>query len=292
MKKTITSNSIKSKAPKIYKDKKLNNANFGDFTHSDYKVYLHLISKIGGVDEYGKYLQPEQLQREHVLTAKEFSTIFNVPISHCYGLLQKACKKLMKTSVMVKRIELNEIWEINVCSTAKYCEKEGRITIEFTDRIMPYLAQEAKQKFVLYNLKEVNGFNSLYTTRLYELIQEYKETGWIRKSVGQLRETFAVGNKFTAYRDFKRRTFEHALLEINKNYDIGLSFKEIKEGRKVVAIEFHFNKTTVERVTNSKTGVSSNIYNKPKRTTPKDAAVNTYFTSISNVISQLNLFNS
>jgi hypothetical protein len=37
---------LKSKTPKVYKDKKLNNANFGDFNHSDYQVFLHLISKI------------------------------------------------------------------------------------------------------------------------------------------------------------------------------------------------------------------------------------------------------
>ena len=40
---------------KIYKNKKLNNANFGNFTHSDYQVFLHLVSKIGGVNEVGKY---------------------------------------------------------------------------------------------------------------------------------------------------------------------------------------------------------------------------------------------
>ena len=61
---------LHSKTPKSYKNKKLNNANFGDFSHNDYQVFLHLISKIGGVDEYGKYLQPHELQREHILTAK------------------------------------------------------------------------------------------------------------------------------------------------------------------------------------------------------------------------------
>ena len=52
---------------------------------------------------------------------------------------------------------------------------------------MPYLAQ-VKEKFVLYNLKEIANFGSLYTTRLYELIQEFKETGWRLKSVDQLLE--------------------------------------------------------------------------------------------------------
>ena len=49
---------LNSKTLKTYKNKKLNTANFGDFTHTDYQVFLHLISKIGGVNEVGKYLQP------------------------------------------------------------------------------------------------------------------------------------------------------------------------------------------------------------------------------------------
>jgi hypothetical protein len=106
---------IKSKTPKVYKNKKLNNANFGDFNHTDYQVFLHLVSKIGGVDKLGKYLQPEQLQREHVLTAKEFSEVFNTDLSNSYRYLHKSCKKLMKTSIMLERPDFSEIWEIYVC---------------------------------------------------------------------------------------------------------------------------------------------------------------------------------
>ena len=252
-----------SKTAKVYKNKKLNNANFGNFTHTDYQVFLHLVSKIGGVDEYGKYLQPEKLQREHVLAAKEFGEVFNVSLSNCYGILKKALDKLMKTDIKVEQAELNEAWRINVCSMAKYNKKEGTITINFTDHIMPYLSQ-VKQRFVLYNLKEISNFGSLYTTRLYELIQEFKETGWLLKSVEQLREIFAVGDKLKAYKDFKQKTFAHACQEINNNYDMGLRFEELKEGRKIVAVKFFFKQTIVTQVTNQKTGKTTNIYSKPK----------------------------
>ena len=262
---------LKSKTQKVYKNKKLNNANFGDFTHSDYQVFLHLVSKIGGVDELGKYLQPEQLQREYVLTAKEFSEVFNVSLSHCYGMLKKAVDKLMKTDIKVEKAELKEVWRINVCSQAKYNENEGNITIEFTDRIMPYLAQ-VKQKFVLYNLKEVSNFGSLYTTRLYELIQEFKETGWVIKTVDQLREAFAVGDKFKAYKDFKKYTFGHACQEINDNYDMNLGFKEIKKGPKVVAIEFSFKKTKVSKRIDQN-GKTHNIYSSPDNKKPLEGIV-------------------
>ena len=254
---------LQSKTLKTYKNKKLNTANFGDFTHSDYQVFLHLVSKIGGVDEFGKYLQPEQLQREHILTASEFREVFNTDLSNCYRFLNKACKKLMKTSIILEKIELNEIWEINICSTAKYNKKEGRITVRFTDDIMPYLAQ-VRKRFVLYNLKEIANFGSLYTTRLYELIQEFQETGWMIKSIDQLRKVFAVGDKFKLYGNFKAKILNHACQEINDNYDMGLRFEEQKEGRKVVAVKFFFKQTIVTQVTNQKTGKTTNIYSKPK----------------------------
>ena len=263
---------LPSKTPKIYKSKKLNTANFDNFTHSDYQIFLHLVSKIGGVDEFGKYLQPHQLEREHVLTAKEFSAVFNTNIDNSYKVLRKAVDKLMTTNLKVERQQSLELWKINVCSMAKYNKNEGRIIIKFTDDIMPYLAQ-VRKKFVLYNLKEISNFGSLYTTRLYELIQGFKETGWILKSVEQLREIFTVGEKFKAYKDLKRHTFSHACQEINDNYDMDLRFEEIKEGRKVVAVKFLFKKTLVHKVTNRKTGIEKNVYVKPKARIKKKQSI-------------------
>lgn len=272
MTKNILPKILKSKTPKIYKNKKLNTANFDNFTLNDYQIFLHLVSKIGGVDEFGKYLQPEQLQREHILTAKEFSEVFDAGIDNSYKILRKAVDKLMKTDLKVERNESLELWRINVCSMAKYNKREGRITVKFTDDIMPYLAQ-VRKKFVLYNLKEIANFGSLYTTRLYELIQEFKETGWVLKSVEQLRDILAVGNKFKTYDNLKRKTFNHACQEINDNYDMDLRFEEIKEGRRVVAVKFLFKKTLVHKVTNRKTGIEKNVYFKPKARIKKKQSI-------------------
>lgn len=259
---------LNSKTLKTYKNKKLNTANFGNFTHTDYQVFLHLISKIGGVNEVGKYLQPEQLQREHVLTAKDFNEVFSADIDNSYKFLKKSVDKLMKTDLTITRNESSELWRINVCSMAKYSKTEGRIIVKFTDDIMPYLSQ-VRKKFVLYNLKEVANFGSLYTTRLYELIQEFKDTGYMLKSVEKLRDIFAVGDSFKLYSDFKKRTFDHACKEINNNHELNLGYEEIKEGRKVIAVKFVFKKTRIHKVTNQKTGIEKNFYIKPKQKTKK-----------------------
>jgi plasmid replication initiation protein len=263
MTKNNTPKILKSHTPKVYKNNKLNNANFGDFTLNDYQVFLHLVSKIGGVDEFGKYLQQKELQREHVLTAKEFHDAFNTDIDYSYKVLKKSVDKLMKTDIKLETSEDKCLTRINICSKAEYNKSEGRITIKFTDDIMPYLSQ-VREKFVLYNLKEISNFRSIYTTRFYELIQQFKETGWIIKSVDQLREFFAVGENFPKYHDFKKRTFDRACQEINANYRMNLCYEEIKEGRKIIAIKFVFKKTKVHKVVNQKTGIEKNYYEKPK----------------------------
>lgn len=254
----------KSKTPKVYKNKKLNNANFGTYNLNDYQVFLQLVSKLDKLDQSGMYQQPQDLEREHTLTAKEFSQAFGVDLNTSYGVLKRASNKLARTAITLEKPELFEIWDIPVCEISKYNTKDGSMTVTFSNHIMPYLAQ-VRQKFVLYNLKEIANFGSLYSTRLYELIQEFKDTGYIIKSVAQLREVFAVGKKFKLYADFKNRTFGHAIDEINSQYEIDLKFEEIKEGRKVVAIRFEFKPTFVLRGVNPLTGNQVNQYIKPKR---------------------------
>ena len=214
------------KQVQIYKNRKLNAADFDNFTLNDYQVYINLIAKIGGVDNQGSYLPPEKLKREHILTAKEFSENFNTDLTYSYRAVKEAVNKLMKTDIKIK--EVGGYRRINVCSTAKYEDKKGYITIRFTEEIMPYLAQ-VTEKFTLYNLKEISNFKSIYSFRLYELLQDFKDTGYMFLSTTKLRECFAVADKFKLYSDLKKYTFGHAVEEINATYKMNLKFEEIKE---------------------------------------------------------------
>lgn len=259
----------KKKTPKVYKNKKLNNANFGTYNLNDYQVFLQLVSNLGKVDLNGVYKQPEALEREHTLTAKEFSEAFNVDINTTYGVLKRASHKLARTAIKLEKPEMFQIWDIPVCEYSMYNTKEGSLTIKFSEHIMPYLAQ-VKEKFFWYNLKEVANFGSLYSTRLYELIQEFKDTGWILKSVAQLREIFAVGKKFSKYNDFKKYTFAHAVEEINSQYEMNLRFEELKEGRKVVSIRFEFTPSHKAQGYNPANKQMVNITVKPKRKNKED----------------------
>lgn len=253
-----------SKTPKIYKSPRLNQSNFGDFTHTDYQVYLMLLSKLGGVDKNGKYLQAEELKREHTLSAKEFSQIFKMAPQNSYVALKKAVNKLMKTDITIPRENSSSYLRINVCSQAEYVKDEGKIEIHFTDSIMPYLKQ-VKERFMVYNLADISNFKSIYATRLFELLQEFKETGWMIKSLDELRHSFSVGSKYTNYGHFKSRTIVPACEEINKNYHMKVRFEEIKEGKSVTAIKFLFKPVIVLKSTNDVTGESKTRYIKHEK---------------------------
>lgn len=242
-----------SKTPKVYKSPKLNSSNFGDFTHTDYQVYLMLLSKLGSVDKNGKYLQPEELKREHTLSAKEFAQMFKMAPQNSYVTLKKAVNKLLKTDITIPEEGTTSYWRINVCSQAKYVKDEGRIEIQFTDSILPYLKQ-VKERFMVYNLEDISSFKSIYATRLFELLQEFKETGWMIKSIDELRHSFAVGDQYKLYGHFKSRTIVPACEEINKNYHMKVHFEEIKEGKSVTAIKFLFKPVIVLKSTNETTG--------------------------------------
>lgn len=256
-------NTYESKTPKVYKSPTLNSSNFGDFTHTDYQVYLMLLSKIGGVDKDGKYLQPEELKREHTLSAKDFRQMFNVASSNSYIALKKAVNKLIKTDITIPKENSSSYLRINVCSQAEYRKDEGKIEIQFTDSIMPYIKQ-VKERFMVYNLAEISNFKSIYTTRLFELLQEFKETGWMIKSIDQLRHAFAIGDKYKLYGHFKSRTIIPACEEINKNYHMRVRIEEIKEGRTVTAIKFIFKPLIVLESKNKTTGEKKTRFTKHK----------------------------
>lgn len=253
----------KKKQPKVYKNKKLNNANFGTYNLNEYQVFLQLVSKIKGINNTGEYLLHEQLQKDYTITAQEFSETFKVDIDTVYRILKKSTHTLARTAVTLQKPDLFQTWEIPVCRYAMYNHKEGSLTIKFNEEMMPYFAQMTS-RFVLYNLKEVANFGSLYTTRLYELIQEFKDTGYITKTVVELKHIFAVGNNYKLYADFKRKTFAHAVDEINNNYNMKLKFEEIKVGRKVTSINFTFKPTKIHKAFNPHTKNMCNVYKPPQ----------------------------
>lgn len=228
------------KLRKVQKSNELNQANFSELSLSCYRVLLNLISQIQQRDYQGNQIPLPIIARECTLSAKEYAEEFKLSGNTAYEVLKEASDKLMKTPFVTKTAI--GILKINVCSQAHYVEKEGRIDIRFTEEIMPHLAELSKN-FTMYNLKEISEFNSIYTTRMYELLIQFKITGTLDISIADLRHSLGCSNIFLKYNDLKRFAVAHAVNEINSQYELNLNYQEIKAGRKIERIIFTFKKT-------------------------------------------------
>jgi plasmid replication initiation protein len=262
-------NVLKSKTKKVYKSNNLNKFGFANFNLNDYRVYLNAISLIGGVDMNGKYLQPEELKREHILHAVDFAKQFNLQPNHAYEILKNAVSKLMKTDIKVEKPDLFTTTVINVCSKVDYNHKEGSITVKFTDDILDHLKQQIgkKSQFTLYNLNEIVDLTSIYAVRLYELMQQFKN-GFVIYNLKQWREVFGISSsQYKLYGHLKNKVFNQALLEINSKTGYKVTMTEEKDGRKVLRVRFDYASVVIHSEYDIH-GVKRSRHVKPRKATP------------------------
>jgi plasmid replication initiation protein len=222
---------------KVTKSNELTQANFSEFSLSSYRVFEHILAKLQHYDCNKNLIHLSLAQRECSLSASEYAKEFGIGRCNVYALLKSAVDQLMKTSYSMKFD--NRILKINVCSQAEYCSETGTIDIRFTEEIMPHIAGLA-QKFTMYKLNDISGLNSIYSTRLYELLMQWKTKGELKISIKDLRFTLGCTDKFKLYGLFKQYAFGHAVEEINSKFEINLSYKEIKTGRAVTEVIFKF----------------------------------------------------
>lgn len=248
----------------VHKRNKLNEVGFVQYNKNDYQVFLYICTLIKNV-EHDVKLNPEQIQREYVIHAKDIAEAFSIEVNHAYQMLKKAGYRLVRTALTLQHPDLFMTEEIALCKRSKYHEKTGTLTVEFNEYIMPYF-ENVTNKITQYQLKNISQFDSIYSIRLYEIIQQFAKNpdeniGWISKSLEEWRRIFATGTKYKLYADFKRFTFEHAVNEINLHYPtLKLKYKELTEGKKVVAVKFQFIKTEIISSGQSIHGNKVNVY--------------------------------
>jgi plasmid replication initiation protein len=134
---------------------------------------------------------------------------------------------------------------------------------------MPHLA-ELGEKFTMYNLNEIAGFGSIYTTRLYELLMQFKTTGELKISVADLRFKLGCTEVFSRYNNFKQFAIQHAVDEINSQWTLDVKYNEIKTGRTVTNLIFTFKPTFTRKAYDPVKKKMRTQLTRPRRKTAKE----------------------
>jgi plasmid replication initiation protein len=174
------------------------------------------------------------------ITAAEFADAWDIPKKQAFKELEIAALNLYDRSIKIKRLDNGENWDVRWVDAKAYQKGEGYVKLSFSVKIKPYL-QQLNQKFTQYKLLEIKHLKSAYSIRLYELIMQYKTTGFRTDSVAKFKEYFGVEDKYPKWADFNRYVLRKSINEINSATGYEVTMELVRKGRSIDKIKLFFS---------------------------------------------------
>jgi plasmid replication initiation protein len=219
----------------VYKANEVVEAGY-KLTLNEQRVILACIAQVNSAE---KLLATDEFE----LSAKDFARLFSISEDRAYSELQGIAKTLYQRSVTLhnpdpKRPKLKKI-ETRWISSIGYMPEEGKITLCFSQKMLPYLS-ELKGQFTRYKIEHIGNMTSVYAIRLYELLMQWKTTGVREVEVGWLKKQFRIEDLYPDMSDLKKRVIDPAIKDINAHSNYQVSLGQRKTGRRVTHFIFTF----------------------------------------------------
>ena len=112
-----------------------------------------------------------------------------------------------------------------------YAEDYVLAAVRFSKSVLPFLSN-LSANFTQYFLQDIAGLSSAYSIRLYELMMQFKSTGYRKIRLDELRNMLDLNNKYPLTADLKRWVIDTAIDELNEKSPITVSYNLLKTGRK------------------------------------------------------------
>lgn len=161
-----------------------------------------------------------------------------------YEEIKKASEKLLSKKVQIERIspsgavEILDTYLVVSTSRPKKEQKDNYIKLSFHPSLKPFLI-ELKERYLVYDIRNILSLTSIYSIRLYELLKQYQKIGSRHFSVVEIKSLLSIDpNEYVLYGHFKQRVLKKAQKDLLEHTDIYFTFEEETEKKKVFAITF------------------------------------------------------
>lgn len=174
------------------------------------------------------------------MTAKEWAEQFGD--DHSWQTLRRASKNLIRRSVTLHSKvggDSPDEWIMNWFDSVKYYKNQGRIVATFGRGIQVRLAGMLEQ-FTTIDLLSVSQLNSTHAVRLYELLSQFKSTGYRVMTIEDFRFAMDCVNTNKGTSELKRAVLNPALRQLNEKSDLFCIVTDIKESRAITGFKFTF----------------------------------------------------
>ena len=142
---------------------------------------------------------------------------------------------------------------LNTSSHVNCSYKNGVITLVLNPTLAPFLLELSN--YTNYQLKWYMNFSSWYSTRIYELLSSYKNTGWWYADLDEFRSLLDCENKYKDTNRLIEVTLQEPLEEL-KGTDCEFDFEKVyapkikgQRGRKaLVALKFTLKNKSISKI--------------------------------------------
>ena len=171
------------------------------------------------------------------ITAAEWAEQFGG--DHPWQSLQRSADKLLGRYLTLHLKSKRHIRKISWFEAVDYYPQEGRIVVEFGRNVQIRLAGMLEQ-FTTIDLLAVSQLNSTHAVRLYELLSQFKSTGYRTMTVEDFRFAMDVVNTNKGTKYLKNQVLNPAIKQINEKSDLFCIVADIKEGVRITGFKFTF----------------------------------------------------
>lgn len=187
-----------------------------------------------------KIQKEDTIDKQYSISFEEFCNILNIEKSkggYLHKRIKKYLKKLADTSIWYYDNQNKEDRLIRWLSNIKI--KDSVIYYSFDRSISDYI-YNLKEYYTTYELWNVLLLKTKNSIEFYEFIKSLANLNIAPTfEIDVLQAKFNINYK--TYGEFKRSFLTRCLEEVNNKTDLKVKVNEIKEGRKVVKLEFIIN---------------------------------------------------
>ncbi|WP_349549050.1 RepB family plasmid replication initiator protein [Leuconostoc mesenteroides] len=199
------------------------------------------------------------------LSKKELFAFFKVNDNDKHSRFKEAIQKMQKQAyfeILEKTTKGFEFESIVPIPYVKWTDYHDEVTIQFSDKIMPYLIN-LKSNFTQHALSDISELNSKYAIILYRWLsmnfnqyEHYSFKGGRREeqidsyrnpeiSMQELRIMTDTVNEYQRFTNFSKKVLDLPLEEITSHTSFNVTYDKVKKGRSIDSIVFHISKKQV-----------------------------------------------
>ena len=196
--------------------------------------------------------------KDYKIYLKEFIKDYSLENDkNSYRFLREGAEKLLRKIVTI--INKNEVKSAQKFQTpvvaglrTSMFDDDGKfIQVSFHPEMKPYLL-ELKERFLVYDVRNILKLPSTYSIRIYELLKQYEKLKTRTFDVKELKEILGITKEYKLYANFKQRVVDKAQKDLEEFTDIRFVYEEIKDGKAVVTLVFHIESNAPEKLIKAK----------------------------------------